>query len=183
MDGCGPQRRLCNPLTREGQRRRRQETSTETSIGARSRASRLDRPWLPALVGLTLAYGLSAPSSGGGSCDSDSMNPRIDVITIAVDNLERSLAFYRDGLGLKTEGIIATEFGGDETNAASAVVFFELEGGLKLALYPRSELAKDAGIAALPAGSSGFSIGHLVADKSKVDELLERARAAGAPIS
>ncbi|HKF18319.1 MAG TPA: VOC family protein [Candidatus Dormibacteraeota bacterium] len=111
------------------------------------------------------------------------MNPRIDVITIAVDNLERSLAFYRDGLGLKTEGIIATEFGGDETNAASAVVFFELEGGLKLALYPRSELAKDAGIAALPAGSSGFSIGHLVADKSKVDELLERARAAGAPIS
>ena len=111
------------------------------------------------------------------------MNPRIDVITIAVDNLERSLAFYRDGLGLKTEGIIANEFGGDETNAASAVVFFELEGGLKLALYPRSELAKDAGIAALPAGSSGFSIGHLVADKSKVDELLERARAAGAPIS
>jgi len=111
------------------------------------------------------------------------MNPRIDVITIAVDNLERSLAFYRDGLGLKTEGIIATEFGGDETNAASAVVFFELEGGLKLALYPRSELAKDAGIAVVPAGSSGFSIGHLVADKSKVDELLERARAAGAPIS
>src|SRR2546423_1136068 len=67
------------------------------------------------------------------------MNARIDVITLAVDDLDRSLVFYRDGLGLKTQGVIATEFPGDEVNAAGAVVMFELEGGLTLALYPRRE--------------------------------------------
>ena len=110
------------------------------------------------------------------------MNARIDVITLAVDDLDRSLAFYRDGLGLKTQGVIATEFPGDEVNAAGAVVMFELEGGLTLALYPRRELAKDAGIPVVPARSGGFSIGHLVATRSDVDKLLAAARAAGATV-
>ena len=110
------------------------------------------------------------------------MNARIDVITLAVDDLDRSLVFYRDGLGLKTQGVIATEFPGDEVNAAGAVVMFELEGGLTLALYPRRELAKDSGIPVVPARSGGFSIGHLVATRSDVDKLLAAARAAGATV-
>jgi uncharacterized protein len=111
------------------------------------------------------------------------MRARIDVITIAVDDLERSLAFYRDGLGLRTPGVVGAEWEGDEVNAAGAVVMFELEGGLMLALYPRSELAKDGGIEAPAAGSGLFSIGHLVASRREVDELLERARAAGATVT
>jgi catechol 2,3-dioxygenase-like lactoylglutathione lyase family enzyme len=74
------------------------------------------------------------------------MNRRIDVVTLAVADLERAHAFYRDALGLDSPGITGTEFVGDETNAAGAVVMFQLEGGTVLALYPRSELAKDAGI-------------------------------------
>src|SRR6266487_1761352 len=74
------------------------------------------------------------------------MEPHIDVITLAVGDLDRSLAFYRDGLGLETAGVVATEFVDEETNAAGAIVIFRLKGGLVLALYPRSELAKDAAI-------------------------------------
>ena len=74
------------------------------------------------------------------------MKPRISVITIGVDDLERSLRFYRDGLGLKTEGIIGTEF------EHGAVAFFDLEAGLKLALYPRRSLAHDS---TLPLGQPG----------------------------
>ncbi len=111
------------------------------------------------------------------------MRPRIDIITIAVEDLERSLAFYRDGLGLKTPGIVGTEWEGDATNAAGAVVMFELEGGLTLALYPRTQLAKDGAIAPPPRGSGLFSIGQLMQSPSEVDELLERARAAGATVT
>lgn len=71
------------------------------------------------------------------------MKPRISLITLGVDDLERALMFYRDGLGLKTEGIIGTEF------EHGAVAFFELQAGLKLALWPRQSLAHDTG---LPAG-------------------------------
>ena len=112
------------------------------------------------------------------------MNPRIDIITLAVDDLERSLRFYREGLGLTTtDGVTGTEFLPDEVNPAGAVVMFELESRLTLALYPRSELAKDAGIAVGRPASGGFSIGHLVDSRSEVDELLDRARAAGAAVS
>jgi catechol 2,3-dioxygenase-like lactoylglutathione lyase family enzyme len=72
------------------------------------------------------------------------MQPHIDVITLAVGDLDLSLAFYRDGLGLETTGVVATELVDEQTNAAGAIVIFRLKGGLVLALYPRSELAKDA---------------------------------------
>jgi catechol 2,3-dioxygenase-like lactoylglutathione lyase family enzyme len=68
------------------------------------------------------------------------MKPRISVITIGVDDLERSLRFYRDGLGLPTEGIVGTEFG------EGAIVFIELQAGLRLALWPRKMIARDAGL-------------------------------------
>jgi catechol 2,3-dioxygenase-like lactoylglutathione lyase family enzyme len=111
------------------------------------------------------------------------MKPRINVITLAVQDLERSLAFYRDGLGLPTKGVVGTEFVGTATDAAGAVAFFELEGGLIFALYPRSELAKDAEITAGPANSAEFSIGHIVESRDAVDKLLERARTAGGVVT
>jgi len=110
------------------------------------------------------------------------MKPRIDVITLAVDNLARALSFYR-ALGLTSPGVVGTEYVGDDTHPAGAVVMFRLNGGQILALYPRSELAKDAGIPPGPARSGGFSLGHIVATREEVDALLARAKAAGAPIA
>ena len=111
------------------------------------------------------------------------MEKRIDVITLAVRDLERALVFYRDGLGFETRGITATEFAGDDSHAAGAVVMFRLDSGLTLALYPRRELAKDARIAEGPAQSGEFSLGQIVAARSDVDALLGRAEAAGATIT
>ena len=108
------------------------------------------------------------------------MDRRIHVITLAVNDLERALAFYRDGLGLESSGIIGAEFPGDETNAAGAVATFQLQGGLILCLYLRSELAKDASVPVGPPKPGEFSIGHAVPSKAAVDALLARAQAAGA---
>lgn len=111
------------------------------------------------------------------------MEPQIAVVTLGVDNLERALKFYRDGLGLPTKGIIGTEFKGDDKNPAGAVVMFNLRSGLILALYPRSELAKDAHRPIGPASPTEFSIGHLVGSKEQVDILINAAKAAGATIT
>src|SRR5450631_1931653 len=111
------------------------------------------------------------------------MEPHIDVITLAVGDLDRSLAFYRDGLGLKTTGVTGTQFAGDEVNPAGAVVMFHLRGGLILALYPRSELAKDADIPFGPPKTGEFSIGHLVENRADVDALLAQAEQAGATLT
>jgi catechol 2,3-dioxygenase-like lactoylglutathione lyase family enzyme len=107
------------------------------------------------------------------------MKPRINVITLAVANLERSLVFYQDGLGLPSKGIIGTEFPGDATNAAGAIAFFELEDGLIFTLYPRPELAKDANLPHNQPSSIEFSLGHAVGSKAEVDALLAKAEAAG----
>ena|SRR6202035_1110910 len=111
------------------------------------------------------------------------MDARIDLITLAVADLERALAFYGEGLGLDSPGIVGTQWEGDETTPAGAVVMFELSGGLKLALYPRAELAKDAGVALEPPKSAEFSIGQLVSSRTEVDDLLASAEAAGATIT
>ena len=104
------------------------------------------------------------------------MKPRITVITLGVDDLDRSLLFYRDGLGLKTEGIIGTEF------EYGAVAFFDLEGGLKLALYPRKSLARDSTLPLGQPSATELSIGHNVTSKKEVDTVMEQARRAGAVI-
>ena len=111
------------------------------------------------------------------------MEAHISVITVAVTDLEKSLAFYRDGLGLPTKGIIGTEFTGDETQPSGALVMFELQHGLILALYPRSELAKDANLSVGVASSTEFSLGHIVNSKQEVDALLKRAKTAGAIVT
>jgi len=104
------------------------------------------------------------------------MKPRITIITIGVDDLDRSLRFYRDGLGLKTEGIIGAEF------EHGAVVFFDLEAGLKLALWPRKSLAHDTAISLGKPSATEFSLGHNVSSKKEVDAVMEQARKAGATI-
>src|SRR5205823_3152310 len=91
------------------------------------------RPVVVSAGGCCAALGIDtqrpcARLDGAASCSSP-MKPRISLLTLGVDDLERSLAFYRDGLGLPTEGIIGTEF------ERGAVAFFELSGGLKLALW------------------------------------------------
>jgi catechol 2,3-dioxygenase-like lactoylglutathione lyase family enzyme len=104
------------------------------------------------------------------------MKPRISVITLGVDDLERAVAFYRDGLGLETEGIIGKEF------EHGAVAFFELEGGARLALWPRTSLSKDSGLPVTPASATEFSLGHNVGSKEAVDAVMKQAEDAGAKI-
>ena len=111
------------------------------------------------------------------------MDARIDIITLAVRDLDRALVFYRDGLGLESRGVIATEFVGNDTTPAGAIAMFELRGGLILAIYPRTELAKDANVSLGPPKSGEFSIGHLVGSKSEVDDLLAQAEKAGAVLT
>jgi catechol 2,3-dioxygenase-like lactoylglutathione lyase family enzyme len=104
------------------------------------------------------------------------MKPRITLITLGVDDLEAAVQFYRDGLGLKTEGIVGEEF------EYGAVAFFGLQAGLKLALWPRKSIAHDTGIALRGPTPTEFTIGHNVSSKAAVDAVMEQAKAAGAVI-
>jgi len=104
------------------------------------------------------------------------MRPRITVITVGVDDLERSLRFYRDGLGLPTQGIIGTEF------EHGAVAFFDLQAGVKLAIWPRRSISHDSGIPEGPPSPTESTLGHNVSSKEEVDAVMEQARNAGARI-
>ncbi len=104
------------------------------------------------------------------------MKPRISVLTLGVGDLERSLAFYRDGLGLPTEGIVGREF------AHGAVAFFDLSGGMKLAIWAQDDLAHDTGVPKQPVSSTAASIGHNVSRREEVDAVMRDAEAAGASI-
>jgi catechol 2,3-dioxygenase-like lactoylglutathione lyase family enzyme len=104
------------------------------------------------------------------------MKPRVTVITLGVDNLERAVAFYRDGLGLSTDGIIGQEF------EHGAVAFFDLQGGLKLALWPRKSIAHDTGLALDGPSATDLSLGHNVSSRAEVDSVMAQAHAAGARI-
>ena len=104
------------------------------------------------------------------------MKPRITVLTIGVDDLTKSLKFYRDGLGFETRGIVGEEF------EYGAVVFFDLQNGMKFALYSRKSLAHDANIAQTPPNATEFSIGHNVNSKKEVDTVMAQAKKAGANI-
>jgi len=104
------------------------------------------------------------------------MKPRITVLTLGVDDLNRSLKFYRDGLGLETKGIVGEEY------EYGAVVFIELQNGQRLALYPRASLAHDANIPQTSRSPTEFSIGHNVNSKKEVDAVMAQAQHAGATI-
>jgi len=111
------------------------------------------------------------------------MKAKISFITLAVDDLDRSVAFYRDGLGWPTEGIVGREFHDEATGAEGTIAFFTLDGGLLLGLYERANLAKDASVARGPASSTEFSLGILVESQADVDRLLTEAGAAGGTLT
>ncbi len=104
------------------------------------------------------------------------MKPRITLLTIGVDDLERSLAFYRDGLRLPTAGIVGREF------EHGAVAFFDLQAGLRLAIWARDDLAHDTGLRKSPPSPTEFSIGHNVRSEQEVDAVMREAEQAGATI-
>jgi catechol 2,3-dioxygenase-like lactoylglutathione lyase family enzyme len=104
------------------------------------------------------------------------MKARITLITIGVDDLEHAVRFYRDGLGLNTEGIIGTEF------EYGAVAFFDLQAGLKLAVWPRTSIAHDSGIPLAAPSPTEFTLGHNVASRAEVDAVMKQAEQAGAVV-
>jgi catechol 2,3-dioxygenase-like lactoylglutathione lyase family enzyme len=104
------------------------------------------------------------------------MKARITLLTLGVSDLERSVAFYRDGLGLPTQGIIGQEF------EYGAVAFFNLEQGLVLALWPRTSIARDAGLAVGPPSATEFTLAHNVNSKEEVDAVMDQAALAGATV-
>jgi catechol 2,3-dioxygenase-like lactoylglutathione lyase family enzyme len=104
------------------------------------------------------------------------MKPRITIITLGVDDLERSVRFYRDGLGLATPGIVGKEF------EYGAVAFFDLQSGLKLALWPRASIAHDSGLPLQAPSATEFTLGHNVASKAEVDAVVLQVQQAGGNI-
>ena len=103
------------------------------------------------------------------------MKARITLLTLGVEDLNRAVAFYR-GLGWKTEGVIGTEF------EHGAVAFFDLQPGLRLALWPRKSLAHDSGLEKMPPSTTDFAIAHNVRSQKEVDEVMGEAERAGATI-
>ena len=104
------------------------------------------------------------------------MKPRISVITLGVDDLDAALIFYRDGLGLQTEGIVGQQ------HEHGAVAFFDLQAGLKLALWPRRSLAHDAGVPLAKPSATDVLLSHNVASENEVNTVLSQAVQAGAKI-
>ncbi len=106
----------------------------------------------------------------------DIMKPRISVLTLAVSDLENALSFYRDGLGLPTEGIVGREF------EHGAVAFFDLSDGLKLAIWAQDDLVHDTGLPKTPICTTAVSIGHNVLRREDVDAIMRKASSAGAKL-
>jgi len=104
------------------------------------------------------------------------MKPRVSLITLAVADLEAAVAFYRDGLGLETEGIVGKEF------EHGAVAFFELQPGLGLALWAQEDLAHDAGLPVTPISPTAVCLAHNVMSREEVDAVLAQAEQAGGRI-
>lgn len=104
------------------------------------------------------------------------MRPHITVITIGVDDLERSFRFYHEGLGFPSEGIVGKEF------EHGAVAFFDLATDLKLAIWPRKSIAHDSGLAPGNPSATEFTLGHNVASRAEVDAVMREAAGAGATV-
>ena len=104
------------------------------------------------------------------------MNLGVNVITLGVEDLETAVNFYRDGMGLTTDGIVGTEF------EFGAVAFFDLRPGLRLALWPRKSIANDTGLTHRANSALEFTLGFNVARQPEVDIVMDRAVKAGASI-
>ena len=97
------------------------------------------------------------------------MQPRINIVTLGVRDLSRSIHFYEQGMRLPR-----MPFKGQ-------IAFFKL-AGTWLALYPWDDLAQDAGVLAVGSGFRGVTLAHNVARKPDVDQVLTEAASAGARI-
>jgi uncharacterized protein len=104
------------------------------------------------------------------------VKPRITLITLGVDDLDRAVRFYRDGLGLRTEGVVGKEF------EHGAVAFFDLQAGLRLALWPRQSLSHDSGLPVGKPSATDVCLAYNVTARAEVDAVMAEARAAGATI-
>jgi len=111
------------------------------------------------------------------------MRAKIFFITLAVEDLSRAVAFYRDGLGWPTEGIVGQQFHDEVTGADGTIAIFTLNDGLLLTLYERTNLAKDASLPAGPPSSTEFSLGIPAQSRAEVDTLLAQAQAAGGTLT
>lgn len=97
------------------------------------------------------------------------MKSKISLITLGVSDLQKSVHFYKDGLGFPLEG------------DSKDVAFFKLEGTW-LSLFPKKKLADDIGISGEGSGFSNFTLAHNVSSEAEVDSTLEFAKKAGATI-
>jgi uncharacterized glyoxalase superfamily protein PhnB len=104
------------------------------------------------------------------------MKQRINVLTLGVTDLKKSMKFYQAGLGWKTQGIIGTDLENGE------VVLFDLANGMKLSLYERKNLAWDSKLKLQPESATEFSIGYFVNSDNEVDTIMEQAKKGGAGI-
>ncbi|QGN59215.1 VOC family protein [Nostocoides sp. HKS02] len=111
------------------------------------------------------------------------MRAQIFFITLAVDDLDRAVSFYRDGLGWPTEGVVGSEFHDEVTGADGTIAFVTLEDGLKLGLYERTNLAKDASLPLGHPSSAQFSLGIPATSREDVDAMLEQASRAGGTLT
>ena len=105
------------------------------------------------------------------------MKQRINLLTLGVSDLEKSMKFYRDGLGWQTKGIVGTEF------ENGAVVMFELSKDRMLWLYERKNLAWDSNVNLQPVSATEFSVGYFVNSNEEVDAIMKQAEEAGATIT
>jgi uncharacterized protein len=98
------------------------------------------------------------------------MQPRLNIITLGVRDLNKAIRFYRDGLGWPLSSMSAGDF-----------AIFKLSTGTALALYPRDLLAKDANVLDM-GGFGGITLAQNVATSEEVDLALSQAVKSGGTI-
>lgn len=100
------------------------------------------------------------------------MEPRVSLVTLGTRDLERSIRFYRDGLGWPMS----------EVGAGSSEVAFFRTNGTILTVYLRDLLAHEAGQSPEGSGFGGIVLSHNVREREQVDSVLEEAVQAGGTI-
>ncbi|MBT1696697.1 VOC family protein [Fulvivirgaceae bacterium PWU4] len=103
------------------------------------------------------------------------MKPKITVITLGVNDLRKSFAFYKEGMGFPSKD-------GIQGDGDLQIAFFQLEGTW-LSLFEKEKLAKDGNTKNDGTGFPGFSLGHMVKTPQEVDQIIAQAVTAGATVS
>jgi len=98
------------------------------------------------------------------------MEQRLTIITLGVSNLKKSTDFYE------------TKFGWKKSELSNEYISFFTLKGIQLALYERSELAKDATVNSNGNGFKGFTLAHNVKSEKEVDHLVAKLKEQGVEI-